>query len=126
MILVVGATGQLGSAIVGKLVAAGQPVRIFVRPNSHYHHLIESGQVEVAFGDLRDKLSLEMACKGIETVVATANNVFPGNGAKGSFEEIEGQGYDNLIKACQQHSRAIYYPKESPGLTSPDINYHSE
>jgi uncharacterized protein YbjT (DUF2867 family) len=102
MILVVGATGQLGSAIVGKLVAAGQPVRIFVRPNSHYHNLIESGQVEVAFGDLRDKLSLEMACKGIETVIATANNVLPGNGPKGSFEEIEGQGYDNLIKACQQ------------------------
>jgi uncharacterized protein YbjT (DUF2867 family) len=56
MILVVGATGQLGSAIVRKLVAAGQPVRIFVRPNSHYHNLIESGQVEVGIsGQMKNK-----------------------------------------------------------------------
>lgn len=39
MILVVGATGQLGTAITRKLIAAQQPVRAFVRRSSEHRHL---------------------------------------------------------------------------------------
>jgi NADPH:quinone reductase-like Zn-dependent oxidoreductase len=39
MILVVGATGQLGTAVIRKLTAMGQKVRAFVRPGSRHQHL---------------------------------------------------------------------------------------
>ncbi len=97
-VLVVGATGQLGTAVVLQLAASGRQVRAFVRPTSPRDALDASG-AELAFGDLRDAGSLEAACRGVETVVATANAVVPRGPA--GFEETEGRGYRNLIGACR-------------------------
>lgn len=98
-VLVVGATGQLGTAVVRKLTPSQQKVWAFVRPTSEYRHLRDTG-VELVFGDLRDKESVDAACKGAEAVIATANTVIPQ--AKYSFEADEGQGYENLIAACRR------------------------
>lgn len=97
-VLVVGATGQLGTAVLLQLVASGHSVRAFVRPTSPRSAIDGSG-AELAFGDLRDAGSLEAACRGIETVVATANVVVPRG--PGSFEETEEGGYRHLIEACR-------------------------
>ena len=97
-VLIVGATGQLGTAVLLRLVASGHSVRAFVRPTSPRLAVDASG-AELAFGDLRDAGSLEAACRGIETVVATANAVVPRGPA--SFEETEEHGYHNLIEACR-------------------------
>jgi uncharacterized protein YbjT (DUF2867 family) len=95
-VLVVGATGQLGTAVVDRLRKARQRVRALVRPASPREFDPEG--VELAFGDLREPESLVAACQGIATVVATANAVVPR--APGTFEEVESTGYDNLIDAC--------------------------
>lgn len=105
-ILVVGATGQLGTAVIDRLRGAGQRVRALVRPASP--RAFESDGVELAFGDLREPESLVAACQGIATVVATANAVVPQN--TGSFDEVEGTGYDNLLDACNaQKVRRIVF-----------------
>lgn len=96
-VLVVGATGQLGTAVIDRLRAAGIPVRALVRPSSP--RAFEPEGVELAFGDLRDPESLVAACQGVERVVATANAVVPRGRA--SFEEVESTGYDNLVDACK-------------------------
>jgi uncharacterized protein YbjT (DUF2867 family) len=101
VILVVGATGQLGTALVRKLVAANQPVRAFVRKHSRYQHLQTPG-VELAFGDLRDKVSVEKAVTGVDVVMATATVIVP-EGRPYSFKSVEGDGYNNLIFACQKN-----------------------
>ncbi len=98
MILVVGATGQIGSAVVKHLAEMGKPVRAFVRAGSAYQHLA-GPNVEFAIGDLRDKLSLEKAMEGVEVVIATANTVAPTS--KYSFEKIEGRGYTDLVNAAK-------------------------
>lgn len=100
MILVVGATGQLGTAVIRRLLAKQQPVRAFVRRTSRYQHLEEAG-VELAFGDLRDPESIEAACRGVKVVIATANTTIPQG--KYHFAAIENQGYQHLISACQRH-----------------------
>jgi uncharacterized protein YbjT (DUF2867 family) len=94
MHLVVGGSGQLGTALVRRLVATGKPVRAFVRPTSRYQHLIGNG-VELAFGDLRDAASIRSAVIGAESVLATANSVAPGPGD--SVVTVEGGGYQSLI-----------------------------
>ena len=99
MILVVGATGQLGTAVTRQLVAAGQEVRILVRPGSRAEHLKASG-VEVVEGDLRDFTSLNAACRDAKVVVATANAIIRPRGD--NFEAVEGSGYRNLIEAAEQ------------------------
>ena len=100
MILIVGATGQLGTAVACMLAATDQPVRALVRRTSSYQHLRDPN-IELAFGDLRDADSIDAACGGVETVLATANAILPRTGD--SFEAIEGKGYENLFRACQRH-----------------------
>jgi NADH dehydrogenase len=95
-ILVVGATGQLGTAVVHRLVKAGAPVRALVRPASPRG--FGGPGIELAFGDLREPESLTAACRGVTTVVATANVVVPRGPY--SFEEAEATGYQNLLDAC--------------------------
>src|SRR5262245_31532463 len=95
-ILVVGATGQLGTAIIERLRAAGQRVRALVRPASPRE--FDADGVELAFGDLREPESLVAACQGMATVVATANAVVPRD--KATFAEVEETGYANLLDAC--------------------------
>jgi uncharacterized protein YbjT (DUF2867 family) len=70
MLLVVGATGSLGSRITNGLIERGRPVRGLVRPGSEHGALAGAG-AEVAIGNLKDPLSLERACRGVQTVSTT-------------------------------------------------------
>lgn len=63
MILVTGATGFVGSAIVRLLLARGEGVRALARPESDRSNLAGL-DVETAEGDLLDPASLEQAVKG--------------------------------------------------------------
>jgi uncharacterized protein YbjT (DUF2867 family) len=101
MILVIGATGQLGTAVVRRLVEQGRPVRAFVRRTSQYAHLEQPG-VELAFGDLRDAASIDAACSGARVVIATATGIAPGAGG-GDVKAVDDQGYAALIEACKRH-----------------------
>lgn len=100
MYLIVGATGQLGTALVRKLVQANQPVRAFVRPVSDYQALKSLG-AELAIGDLRDPPSVEAACHDVDVVIATATATLPRRGD--NFASVEGDGYRNLIQASQNN-----------------------
>ena len=108
MILVVGATGQLGTTVTRGLRQQGRCVRAMVRESSSYTHLEQDG-IELCFGDLRNRDSLLAACHGIDTVIATANAAVP-TASGDSFKAVDGEGYRNLIGACQQKrvARIIY------------------
>jgi uncharacterized protein YbjT (DUF2867 family) len=102
-VLVVGATGQLGGVIARKLIASGTTVR------AHRDALarLASG-AEIAPVDLRDLAKLTEACRGVEQIVATANN----NMGKGtnSPSRIDLSAYQNLCAAARNTGvrRLIY------------------
>lgn len=102
-VLVVGATGQLGSQVVLKLAERGERVRALVRQGSRHAHLQVRG-VELAVGDLRDAASIDAACRGARAVVATASSVVPRGDE--TFETVEGRGYAELIATCRRHGHA--------------------
>jgi len=64
MILVTGASGFVGSAVVKCLVRAGYDVRALIRPTSSRVNLADP-KVEIAEGNLLDAPSLERAMKGV-------------------------------------------------------------
>lgn len=99
MILVVGATGNLGGAITHMLLAQGKPVRILARPPSRYQPLVEAGAQPV-FGDLKDRASLDPACHGVDTVITTANSVL--RGGEDNLENVDLKGNRSLIDAAKQ------------------------
>ena len=60
-LLVTGASGFVGSAVVRALLATGARVRVLVRPASDRSNLAGL-PLEIVEGDLRDRASLERAC----------------------------------------------------------------
>ena len=89
MILVVGATGQVGGMVANQLLAQKRKIRILVRPPSNYKPLQEAG-AEVAFGDLKDRASLDKACQSIDTIITTANSAKRGGVDNPQTVDLEG------------------------------------
>jgi uncharacterized protein YbjT (DUF2867 family) len=71
MILVTGATGKVGSDLVNRLVADGQPVRALVRDPEKAAKSLPA-QVELARGDLADAESIEEAITGAQKLFLLA------------------------------------------------------
>jgi uncharacterized protein YbjT (DUF2867 family) len=95
MILVAGATGYLGGLVIDKLLARGERVRALVRAGRDFHR----PGVEIAQGDLKDRASLDAACRGIEVVVTTANSAQ--RGGDDNPASVDHQGNVNLIDAAK-------------------------
>jgi uncharacterized protein YbjT (DUF2867 family) len=103
---VVGATGQLGGAIARKLAASGVTVRALARNRERLASL--APHVEIAAVDLRDVPKLTDACRGVDQIVATANNNM-GKGAA-SPTRLDLSMYQNLCAAARNTGvrRLIY------------------
>lgn len=66
MILVAGATGNVGSQIVNQLLAQGRKVRVFTRDSAKVAHW--NGRVEVASGDFTNPESFAVAATAAEAI----------------------------------------------------------
>lgn len=97
-VLVVGATGQLGGVVARKLVAAGVPVRALARNRDKLASAVAGA--ELAPVDMLDVPKLIEACRGVDQIVATANNNM-GKG-KTSPSRIDLTAYRNLCAAARQ------------------------
>ncbi|MFB6890387.1 condensation domain-containing protein [Kitasatospora sp. NPDC056327] len=69
-VLLTGASGGVGAAVLQELLAQGRPVRALVRPESA--HLVAGTGVEIAEGDLADVDGLRRAAEGADTVIHAA------------------------------------------------------
>lgn len=100
MILVVGATGQLGGLIARSLLARGESVRALVRNPAECGWLTAAGAT-LAVGDLQDPVSLAHACSGASAVITTATSM--ARGGADTIESVDRNGNLNLIAAATAH-----------------------
>jgi NAD(P)H dehydrogenase (quinone) len=77
MILVTGAGGKTGKAVIKALVARGAPVRAFVRSIAHGSSLTAMGVREIAAGAMDDPHALSRAVRGIDAIYHICPNVSP-------------------------------------------------
>jgi uncharacterized protein YbjT (DUF2867 family) len=98
MILLTGATGTVGSALLRRLTGAGEPVRCLVRdPRRLGEHRV---RVQIAMGDLADPPSFRNALRGVSTVVHLAAAIRDEPHA--SIEELNAVATLRLVRAAER------------------------
>lgn len=123
MMLIVGASGELGSRVARELNAGNAPTRLLLRPQSDDATL--RGVGEIVRGDLTDTESLRKACVGVDVIIATATALTRRlSGAGGpDLKEVDEAGMAALVSVAQEAgvARFIYlsYAGVDAGLGFP-------
>jgi uncharacterized protein YbjT (DUF2867 family) len=98
MILLTGATGTIGSALLRRLTRKGEPVRCLVRdPRRLGDHRV---RVQIALGDLVDPPSFRHALRGVDTVVHLAAAIR--DEPRASIEELNAVATLRLVRAAER------------------------
>jgi uncharacterized protein YbjT (DUF2867 family) len=98
MLLLTGATGLVGSAVLGRLLAEGTDVRCLVRDPRRLG--ARRVRVQIALGDLTDPPSFRNALRGVHTVVHLAASIR--DQPRGSIEELNGIATWRMVEAAQR------------------------
>lgn len=103
MNLIVGSTGMLGGEICRLLCARGSAVRALAREASDPGKVARLNGLgaEVVCGDLKERGSLDRACRDASAVISTASSSVSRQ-AGDSIESVDQQGQLNLIEAAEQ------------------------
>lgn len=99
MILVTGATGFIGRALVRHLSQTGQQVRVLLRPSPHSPRIPKGVPVEVAVVSLNDERGVRAALRGVDQVfhLASAGT----QGRRGNLLLTDIEGTRTLAQACK-------------------------
>lgn len=118
MILVVGATGLVGTEVCRRLKGQGEQVRALVRPTSSPDKVasLKEYGAELCVGDLKDTNSLAGACSGVNAIISTASSTLSRQ-AGDSIESVDEQGQLNLVEAAKAagSDRFVFVSFRRPG-----------
>jgi uncharacterized protein YbjT (DUF2867 family) len=98
MLLLTGATGQVGSALLERLLAEDTSVRCLVRDPRRLG--TRRVRVQIALGDLADPPSFRNAMRGVDTVVHLAASIR--DQPRGSIEELGGIATWRMVQAAER------------------------
>jgi NADH dehydrogenase len=98
MLLLTGATGLVGSTLLGRLLAEGADVRCLVRDPRRLG--AQRVRVQIALGDLTDPPSFRNALRGVHTVVHLAASIR--DQPRGSIEELNGIATWRMVEAAER------------------------
>jgi uncharacterized protein YbjT (DUF2867 family) len=98
VILLTGATGTVGSALLRRLTADGRPVRALVRDQRRLGD--QRVRVQIALGDLSDPPTFRNALRGVHTVVHLAASIR--DQPRGSIEELNAVATLRLVRAAER------------------------
>ena len=97
MLLLTGATGLIGSSLLRRLTARGEPVRCLVRDPRRLGP--ERVRVQITIGDLTDPRALRQAMRGVRTVIHLAGS--HRDQPHATIEELAGVATWRLLRAAE-------------------------
>src|SRR4051812_25108478 len=100
MLLLTGATGNVGSALLHRLVEDGHPVRALVRDPRRLGP--DRVRVQIALGGLADASSFRHAPRGVKTVVHLAAAIRDQERQGATIEEVNALGTLRLVRAAER------------------------
>src|SRR5687767_1457845 len=124
MLLLTGATGQVGSALLRRLTADNRPVRVLVRDPRRLG--AERVRVQIALGDLADPASFRNALRGVDTVIHLGSSIR--DQPRGSIEELNAMATLRLVRAAERSGarRFVFFSAMGASLQSPTRFFRSK
>ena len=98
MILLTGASGTVGSALLRRLTTSAEPVRCLVRDPRRLGD--DRVRVQIALGDLADPPSFRNALRGVHTVIHLAASIR--DQPRASIEELNAVATLRLVRAAER------------------------
>ena len=117
VILLTGATGNLGNALLRRLIESGERVRCLVRDPRRLGP--ERVRVQIALGDLAQPASFRNALRGVDTVVHLAAAIR--DQPRASIEELNAVATLRLLHAAERTGaeRFVFFSALGATLNSP-------
>ena len=110
MILVTGASGQVGKHLLQALSAKGMSTRAWIHSERNKEAVLAAGATEVYVGDLTSSEDADAAMKGIDTVYYICNTANPQEDVRKLRKELKNgiynfrkYGYSDLQVVCRLH-----------------------
>ena len=124
MILLTGATGTVGTALLRRLNARSEPVRCLVRDPKGLGE--QRVRVQIALCDLADPGSFRNALRGVETVIHLGASIR--DQQRGSIEELNGMATLRLVRAAERAGarRFFFFSALGASLQSPTRFFRSK
>jgi NAD(P)H dehydrogenase (quinone) len=112
MILVTGAGGKTGKAVLKALVARGAAVRAFSRSSLHHEALQAIGVTDIVVGNMNDPHALSQAARGTNAVYQICPNVSPNElpFAKAVVTAAKAQGISRFVYHSVLHPQIEAMP----------------
>jgi NADH dehydrogenase len=116
VILLTGATGNVGRQVLSRLTARGERIRVLVRDPRRLGN--ERVRVQIALGDLSDPASFRNALRGVQTVVHLAASIR--DQPRASIEELNGVATLRLVRAAERErtERFVFFSAIGASLHS--------
>ena len=106
-VLITGATGFLGTHLVERNLQAGRDVRILALPGDRKAAELETRNVSVVYGDIRDYGAVAKAAEDVQIVFHLAA-VVTDWAPKKLFTEVNIEGMRNICRASLEHGVARF------------------
>ena len=120
-ILVTGGTGNIGSALVRRLIDSGYRVRVLALPEDPLKSHLNITGVEFFYGDISNKSSLTGVCTDIDTVLHLAAVLLSDDDSV--FDRVNIEGTQNILQVASKNnvkhfihvsSASVVYPRTTP------------
>ncbi len=96
MILVTGATGFIGRALLRQVFESGREVRVLIRPSRRSPRLPKGKNIDVAVASLSDERALRAALRGVDVIYHLAGTEWQGRNA--NLLNVDVHGTENLAR----------------------------
>jgi uncharacterized protein YbjT (DUF2867 family) len=111
-ILVTGAGGKTGRAVIRALITKGVTVRALAHRPEQVHPIKELGAQEVVVGDMRDQATMDQAARGIRAIYHICPNISPDEVTMGQvvIAAARSAGVEHLVYHSVLHPQTEAMP----------------